>query len=213
MSFYSKRREGGILVLPRGASRQDMIATDRLHEYVQRNAPHWYQVINHYSDCTLHPNGSLVIVTGCDKATDFANASFSNTGKRHRRISLRYTWKPKYDPPWVDYKHADVHWFQPYEDDIISASPNQCVFVRSLRVSLSSLSWAKALPVISSTSRFVSLIFKERTLLQRCQDILAAWRKTRYREKELLMKIHIDEKVRGSVHRYKRRSINIYLYK
>ncbi len=41
-----------------------MIATDRLHEYVQRNAPHWYQFINGYADYAFHPNGSLVIVTG-----------------------------------------------------------------------------------------------------------------------------------------------------
>ncbi|KJA16731.1 hypothetical protein HYPSUDRAFT_206826 [Hypholoma sublateritium FD-334 SS-4] len=188
-SFYSKKREGGILILPRGASRQDMTATDRLYEYVQRNAPHWYQVVNGYSDYAMRPNGSLVIVTGCDKAADYANASFSNTEDKSHRISLRYTWKPNYDLPWTRHDHADVHWFQPYGDDIISASPNQCVFVRTLRVSLSSISWAKALP---PTSRFVSFIVKERSQLQRFQDIIAAWRKTRYREKELHPKIHAD---------------------
>ena len=176
-----------------------MTATDRLHEYVQRNAPHWYQVINQYSDCTLHPNGSLVIVTGCDKATDWANTSFSNTEEKPHRISLRYTWKPNYDLPWVRYDHADVHWFQPDKDEAISASPNQCVFVRTLRVSLSSISWAKALPVVSPVSRFVSLIIKERSLFQRCQDIIAAWRKTRFREKVLLAKLHPDDRVRDDI--------------
>ena len=175
-----------------------MTATDRLHEYVQRNAPHWYQIINEYADCTLHPNGSLVIVTGCDKATDYANTSFSNTEEKHR-ISLRYTWKPNYDLPWARYDHADVHWFQPYRDTVVSASPNQCVFVRSLRVSLSSISWAKALPVVSPTSRFVSSIIKERTLFERCYDIIAAWRKIRYHEKELLAKLHPDDNVSGGL--------------
>ncbi len=176
-----------------------MTATDRLHEYVQRNAPHWYQVINQYSDCTLHPNGSLVIVTGCDKATDWANTSFSNTEEKPHRISLRYTWKPNYDLPWVRYDHANVHWFQPDKDEAISASPNQCVFVRTLRVSLSSISWAKALPVVSPMSRFISLIFKERSWFQRCQDIIAAWCQTRFREKELLAKLHPDDRVRDDI--------------
>ncbi|KJA20145.1 hypothetical protein HYPSUDRAFT_142675, partial [Hypholoma sublateritium FD-334 SS-4] len=195
-SFYSRKREGGILILPHGASRQDMADTDRLYEYVQRNAPHWYQVINEYSDYAFHPNGSLVIVTGCDKATDYANASFSNTEESPHRISLRYTRKPNYDLPWTRHDHADVHWFQPYKDDVISASPNKCVFVRTLRVSLSSISWAKALP---HTSRFVSFIVQERSLFQRCRDIVAAWRKTRYREKELLAKIYADNKVRDGI--------------
>ncbi len=171
-----------------------MIATDRLHEYVQRNAPHWYQVINEYSNCAFHPNGSLVIVTGCDKATDYANASFSNTEERPHEISLRYTWQPNHDLPWPRHDHADVHWFQPYKDAYISPFPNQCVFIRTLRVSLSSISWVKALP---PTSRFVSFIIKERSLLQRCQDIIAIWRKVRYRETEILNRLYLDTKVSG----------------
>ena len=206
MSFDSKSREGAILILPRGASRQDMIATDRLHEYVQRNAPHWYQVMNGYADYSFHPNGSLVIVTGCDKTTDWANASFSNTEKKSHRIGLRYTWKPNYDLPWAYYDHADVHWFQPQKDEVISAFLNHCVFVRTLRVSLSSISWAKAL---SPSTRSVSFIVKERSLFQRCQDVIAAWRKTRYREKELLSLIYGAPKVRDIFPQHQCYLINI----
>ena len=135
-------------------------------------------------------------MTGCDKAADYANASFSNTEERPHEISLRYTWQPNYTIPWTRYDHADVHWFQPYKGEVISASPNQCVFVRTLRLSLSSISWAKALP---PAPRFVSFIVKERSLLQRCRDIISVWRKVRYSETELLNQIYADTKVSGGI--------------
>ena len=48
ISFTSIEKEGGILVLPQGASREDLISTDRFHDFSRKNAPHWYQVVNGY---------------------------------------------------------------------------------------------------------------------------------------------------------------------
>lgn len=148
--FYPEKREGGLLILPRGGSREDMVSTDRLHDCVKGNAPHWYQLVNYYTNLN-YPNGSLVVITGCDKAEDYANASFSNAEPRNKKYpGVRYTWQPDYVIPWSFEQSDSTKWYQPslpeikgFQDD--DHTKDHCIFVRTLRVSLSTRLWCTSI--------------------------------------------------------------------
>ncbi|KAF8902759.1 hypothetical protein CPB84DRAFT_1678554 [Gymnopilus junonius] len=167
ISFTSTEPEGGILILPAGASREDLVSTDRFHEYVRKNGPHWYQYINHYS-YTTHPNGCLFLVTGYDKARDWAIASFPyRSGNTEDKLDLRYKWKPEYRPPWIDPGTAETDFFAPsrkihdhYKEE------NQCVFLRGLRISLTQQSWQNTLPYMEEAKRHYSFILSTPSSLQ-----------------------------------------------
>ncbi|KAF8967337.1 hypothetical protein BDZ97DRAFT_2057013 [Flammula alnicola] len=144
VSFSSEEKEGGILVLPKGASREDLLVTDRLHGYVKHNAPHWYQAINGYSSIR-YTNGSLMIVTGCDKTRDWANASFPYPGTSPPKMKLRYSRNTR----WIDEGTATTDFFGIHTYSRVSLDESQeiqCIFVRGLRISLSGRSWWDTMP-------------------------------------------------------------------
>jgi hypothetical protein len=70
--------EGAVLLLPEGASRKDL-RKRLLHfqEHAIQNALRWYQFANQQLGKQI-PNGSLILVTGCDMASSWGIASFSD---------------------------------------------------------------------------------------------------------------------------------------
>jgi hypothetical protein len=70
--------EGAALLLPEGASRLDILnrISDFKH-YTMQNALLWYQFANEHLGREI-PNGSLMLVTGCDMAFSWGIASFSD---------------------------------------------------------------------------------------------------------------------------------------
>lgn len=189
MTFKSKAPEGAILILNDGADREDLVISDRILEHIQRNAVNWYQSLNMY---TMYPNGSMVVVTGCDKTKDWSNAAITNSfyDGSDGRTKLRYTRQPDYDLPWRNQKFIfSTQWYQPMPKrftriDIPADDPtkSQCVFVRTLRVSLGSICWANAMPVFPRIIPFVSFIIHKRILYQRLIDIIAVRLKLVYTE-------------------------------
>ncbi|PPQ64795.1 hypothetical protein CVT26_002627 [Gymnopilus dilepis] len=159
VSFTSTEPEGAILILPNGASREDLTSTDRFHEYARKNAPHWYQYMNHYGSAA-HANGSLFLVTGCDKTDDWALASFPlHAGNTKRSLDLRYTWRPGHEPPWTDPGTAETNFYFLTENSPRNfKEKNQCVFVRGLRISLTQQSWQRSLPYTEEARRHYSFI-------------------------------------------------------
>lgn len=70
--------EGAVLLLPDGASRKDLLnRKDSFQEYAMHNALRWYQFANQHLGRQI-PNGSLILVTGCDMAFKWGIASFSD---------------------------------------------------------------------------------------------------------------------------------------
>uniref|UniRef100_A0A8H7Y6S7 Uncharacterized protein n=1 Tax=Psilocybe cubensis TaxID=181762 RepID=A0A8H7Y6S7_PSICU len=65
ITFTVKAREGAIMVLPNGASRQDLISTTHIRDYIRKHALEWYSFFNDPSSI-LCPNGSLYVITGVD---------------------------------------------------------------------------------------------------------------------------------------------------
>ncbi|KZP16869.1 hypothetical protein FIBSPDRAFT_831069, partial [Athelia psychrophila] len=60
--------ESALLTMPDGAMSQDYDRIDRIRRYAIKNALPWYTFINGSLERSA-PNGSLYVVTGCDKST------------------------------------------------------------------------------------------------------------------------------------------------
>ncbi|KDR69316.1 hypothetical protein GALMADRAFT_77705 [Galerina marginata CBS 339.88] len=184
-------KEGAILVLPDGASREDLISTGRFHEYAKRNAPHWYQVINGYGG-VVHTNGSLFLVTGCDKATDWATASFPyHPGNSETLVDLRYTWQPDYEPPWDGGTAVTKFYAPPSFKKVpdIGDRKNQCVFVRGMRISLSETSWSKTLPQLWSARLYYSCILHTPSKIRLWLDSVLVFLHLRLSERRAVKKV------------------------
>ena len=70
--------EGALLVLPEGASRKDLRSQKaQFRKCAIDNALCWYQFANNRLQRDI-PNGSLILVTGCDMASSWGIASFSD---------------------------------------------------------------------------------------------------------------------------------------
>jgi hypothetical protein len=70
--------EGALLVLPEGASRKDLRSRKaQFRRCAIENALYWYQFANERLERDI-PNGSLILVTGCDMASSWGIASFSD---------------------------------------------------------------------------------------------------------------------------------------
>ncbi|KAF8902779.1 hypothetical protein CPB84DRAFT_1644851, partial [Gymnopilus junonius] len=74
VSMQSTAREGALLFFPEGGSREDLISTSRLTDYVKKHALNWYQYMCQHGrmSASTIPNGSLFLVTGCDKAKSWS---------------------------------------------------------------------------------------------------------------------------------------------
>lgn len=60
--FETSERSGAILVLPAGASREELVGPSKIYPYVKKHAISWYQYYNGDSDgeSTVRiPNGTI----------------------------------------------------------------------------------------------------------------------------------------------------------
>ncbi|PPQ83137.1 hypothetical protein CVT25_003714 [Psilocybe cyanescens] len=132
LEFDSSEPEAAFLVLPEGASRQDMVST-RMTDYLQRHAFNWIRYFEYSGGKHIVPNGNLYIVTGHDKARMCHMAAFpARMATGSRKMSAKYmdgklycsqnTTESPMDPP------------DPVEKE-------ECVFLRGIRLSLNSADW------------------------------------------------------------------------
>ncbi|KAJ7499556.1 hypothetical protein FB451DRAFT_996551, partial [Mycena latifolia] len=120
-----------MLVLPEGASRENLLPVETFRAHVKRHSCQWYKFAG---DC-LPPNGSLFVVTGCDKTTSWGIATGS-TMSGAITLSLRFTvvglaegsLRPRYE--WQEYGSATIR------NSRGNGSPteNQCIFIRGFFV-------------------------------------------------------------------------------
>ncbi|KAF9481230.1 hypothetical protein BDN70DRAFT_803781 [Pholiota conissans] len=62
VEFIANAREGAVLILPNGATREELVNPSSIHEYVKDHAVSWYQFFNGESDDTAEtptPNSAL----------------------------------------------------------------------------------------------------------------------------------------------------------
>ena len=141
MSLPPTKTQGSILILPNGATREDLRSTERFHAYIRKWAPYWYQDLD-------ISNGALFLVTGCDMASDWAVATFPDD-PRDGRSELHYTWQPNNESRWDALENASTDCFIVAHEAMYRQNDgvrNQCIFLRSMRISLGEALWSSAVP-------------------------------------------------------------------
>ncbi len=140
--FSCLREKGAILVLPDGGARYDALNLSQFRSYATRNAHASYQFANIVCGREA-TNGSLYLVTGCDKTCSWGAASFFNPadtrsfslkflvgGVAEGNIKLGYSWKSTSSADVRAYPDGGLTYF------VDSLRPNQCVFLRGFGISI-----------------------------------------------------------------------------
>jgi hypothetical protein len=88
-SFNSASGEAAVLTLPEGAASQDLRNLAKFRRHALKNTASWYEFVNGTLGREA-PNGSLYLVTGCDKSTTWGTASVSCASETNAS-SLKFT--------------------------------------------------------------------------------------------------------------------------
>jgi hypothetical protein len=118
---------GALLILPEGASREDLVNVDILGVHANLNAAAYYQVANGRRGRRAG-NNSLLLVTGCDKARSWKLASFSGLSSTHLSRKADYM---AYSLQSESSELMQTR-FGPIP---LSGTENQCVFLHGLAIS------------------------------------------------------------------------------
>ncbi|KAJ7195643.1 hypothetical protein GGX14DRAFT_376867, partial [Mycena pura] len=129
ITFSLRSKAAAILVLPDGASRENLIPVEAFRTYVRQYSRQWYAFAQ---DCVARTGGSLFVVTGCDKATSWGLATSSATSAAVG-FSLKFavlgvaegTLAPQFE--WQDFGSATVR-----TSSSNACAENQCIFIRGI---------------------------------------------------------------------------------
>ena len=142
--------------MPEGATSEDLENLPIFREYVAANVKIWYRYINGPRGREAK-NGDVRLVVGCDKATSWGMAALSDVAQ-HDQLKFKplnaqsssssscgYTWEysgvgnVKVGP---DQKEIDeLRRKDPYGSATSDKYLNQCLFVRTLNVTLNDEDW------------------------------------------------------------------------
>jgi hypothetical protein len=151
--FESSASEGAILTMPRGARSEDLGNLATFREYAAANVANWYRFVNGPRGREAK-NGDVRLVVGFDKTSSWGIATFANQSHQN---SCRLKFGPSEGDSPSTYKWsensgiADVRAGPDSEesDELrIDGDPpnlqfeNQCLFVRTLNVTLADDVWA-----------------------------------------------------------------------
>lgn len=143
--------EGGIVILPQGATREDLVATDQLYKYISDQALEWFQYLDGYNKAIFDvaiPNGGLYLVTGVDKAVAWSALSFWRAeGEEQTEGTLTV----RYDKNTQTFS-LDGSTAYEFDHDYHTAAEHQSTgmfltpFIRGLRIGVSPTTWEEYLP-------------------------------------------------------------------
>ncbi|PPQ91374.1 hypothetical protein CVT25_004141 [Psilocybe cyanescens] len=166
-TISTKARESSVLILPDGASREDLLSTTRVRDYVQKHALEWYKYANNWRR-NLVPNGLLCVVTGCDKASTWETLCTGPYSLYRGTVTGHYR-----DGHWNN-RHGDwgISGFRSRSDPICSAGKS-ALFIRTMKVALNIHDWKKyngcedyeipyytipSVPIIGLKARFATFL-------------------------------------------------------
>jgi hypothetical protein len=146
IKFTSGENQAGMLILQGGADRYDLMSSERYHEYIAKNAQHWYQVANNFVEATF-PNGSLLVVTGYDSCNRFSHAQFAPESTQPT-MDMTFIQELGKTPGrwWSQGNNQTVGWPYPPHSNAKAIDGPLTVFVRGIRVSLNGRIWRSILP-------------------------------------------------------------------
>ena len=142
-------------MMPEGAISQDLEDIPRFREYAAANVETWYRYINETLEYGAR-NGDVRLVVGCDKATSWGLATLPNTSQ-HRQLKFKRLDAQSLGSPssfgysWECSGTAEVRIGPDQGEELRREDPdesagrdtylNQCLFVRTLNVTLNDDDW------------------------------------------------------------------------
>jgi len=138
-SFSSASSEAAVLTLPEGAASQDLRNLAKFRRHALKHTASWYEFVNGTLGREA-PNGSLYLVTGCDKSTTWGIASVSCASETNA-LSLKFTVaqiaeaSATYTYSWETYCPATVR-TGPEPCENTDQPQNQCVFLRGFKLAV-----------------------------------------------------------------------------
>jgi hypothetical protein len=149
MVFESSASEGAVLAMPQGAQAQDVANVSIFRKYLSRNADNWYRYVNNLRGREAR-NGDVRLVIGCDKASSWGVAAFSNLTERNCSLKFRTSSETESGHKYVWDCSGMVEARagpDPQETGMLAVQSgallNQCLFVRTLDATLGDDTWHK----------------------------------------------------------------------
>lgn len=147
MAFESSASEGAVLAMPQGAQAQDLANVSIFRRYLSLNAENWYKYVNNIRGREAR-NGDVRLVIGCDKASSWGVATFSNLTKRNCSLKFRTSSETEFGQKYVWDCSGTVEARvgpDPQEMEMLTVQSgallNQCLFVRTLDATLRHDTW------------------------------------------------------------------------
>ncbi len=139
-----------MLILPDGATREDLVETHKLYSYIKEHASDWYQFLNGYSDIPgFDPivNSTLFVVTGTDKAKIWDSACFPQDPSDSVNPMVFYYLDDKSKRVW---KQNDVTSIERSNEMACDAEGKYpcALFLRGMSVALSKAAWGHGITPI-----------------------------------------------------------------
>ncbi|KAJ7476208.1 hypothetical protein FB451DRAFT_269342 [Mycena latifolia] len=134
--------QGAVLALPHGAHLEKLENIEAIRAYAAYHAESWYKYINGARGRGL-ANGSLYLVTGCEKAHSWGMASYHNVSDefqlafKRTDTTLQYRWTGVHARKNPARKKS----FNPAAED--EAPCNQTTFIHGLSISLGTGIWGR----------------------------------------------------------------------
>ncbi|PBK66030.1 hypothetical protein ARMSODRAFT_960481, partial [Armillaria solidipes] len=150
--FTSPRVRAAVLVLPDGAERYDSEQPSLFEEYAIANAHSWYKYYNGLEQGWNLANGSLYLVTGCDKCHCWGNACYSRRTES-RSGSLRFSATRDSGRNgtshcgWEGQTDGSIRHQSHQRDASPGATANQTVFMRGYSISVRTQPMSRALGI------------------------------------------------------------------
>ncbi|KAJ7887819.1 hypothetical protein B0H14DRAFT_2694663 [Mycena olivaceomarginata] len=106
-----------------------------MRQYVARNAKSWYKYVNQTRGREL-VNGSLFLITGCEKARSWGMATFHDVSPQ-KEFQLSFQPTPEAEDCWEAPHCCYKHTYPPLDDSPL----NQTTFIHAFTISLPETIW------------------------------------------------------------------------
>ncbi|KAK0451371.1 uncharacterized protein EV420DRAFT_1560634 [Desarmillaria tabescens] len=127
--FPSSNTRGAVLILLDGSESYNSKNPSLLAEYAAANAHSWYKYVND-DQGRMIPNGSLYLVTGCDKCRSWGNGCFADW---HPTLEFYAPEPEKPHYQWVKHSASGLHLRYHHSEGTVA---NQTIFLRGYSISV-----------------------------------------------------------------------------
>jgi hypothetical protein len=137
--FNCTAPKGAVLALPHGGYLEKLRKLAFIRQYAAKNAKNWYKYLNKTKGYEL-VNGSLFLITGCEKAMSWGMATF-------HRVSHQKEFGLSFSPTTnaadgFKYRWQGDYCRCKYADPLLNDNPlNQTTFIHAFTISLPETMW------------------------------------------------------------------------